>query len=105
MKSGIELIAQERQEQLEKHWRTITSDVELNGDYQLATAAVRMLFTPEDKGFDLIQNFDIFRPLGWDDRIWRKMINKTYKERLIIAGALVAAELDRLQAIEMNENH
>jgi len=35
-------------------------------------------------------------PNGWDVDIYKKMRNKSYKERLIIAGALIAAELDRL---------
>jgi hypothetical protein len=32
--TGIELIAQERQEQIEKHGRSIEQDVALNGDGQ-----------------------------------------------------------------------
>ena len=35
-------------------------------------------------------------PNGWDQEIWEKMIRKPHQERLIIAGALIAAELDRL---------
>lgn len=38
-------------------------------------------------------------PSDWDDTISLKMCSKSYKERLIIAGALIAAELDRLTAI------
>lgn len=39
MKSGIELIAAERQEQIEKHGRTIKSDIANNKDFQLSYAA------------------------------------------------------------------
>lgn len=39
-------------------------------------------------------------PTGWDKSIWAKMCSKSYKERLIMAGALIAAELDRLTSIE-----
>jgi hypothetical protein len=33
-------------------------------------------------------------------KIWNKMAFKPYKERLIIAGALIAAEIDRLQNLQ-----
>jgi hypothetical protein len=89
MKSGIELIAQERQEQVEKHGRTIDKDVRLNTNGQLSVAAgiLSQMFIPDN--MDLI-------PIGWDESIWNKMLCKPYKERLIIAGALIAAEIDRL---------
>ena len=88
--TGIELITQERQEQIEKHGRTIEKDILQNGSYQLSIAASKVLAFPAgDPSYQL-------PPLGWDVDIYRKMINKSYKERLIIAGALIAAELDRL---------
>lgn len=43
MKSGIELIAKERQEQIEKHGRTIEHDVENNDNEQLAMGAEMLL--------------------------------------------------------------
>lgn len=98
MKTGIELIAIERQEQIEKHGRTVEGDVLENTEYQLVSAASRMLFTPDDAGFDLMEH-DAFIPKGWDRGTWLKMIKKTYNERLIIAGALITAEIDRLQAL------
>lgn len=87
MKSGIELIAQERMEQVEKHGRTIHLDVIENSHRELRYGAVALLSD------DLRQ-----MPLAWDESICLKMINKPYKERLIIAGALIAAEIDRLNA-------
>ena len=39
MKTGIELIAQERAEQIEKHGRTIELDVKQNNHHQLSDAA------------------------------------------------------------------
>jgi len=41
-----------------------------------------------------------FTPKGWDHKIWEKMCHKNYKKRLIIAGALIAAEIDRLNSKE-----
>lgn len=90
MKTGIELIAIERQEQIEKHGRSIHDDVMLNNNYQLSDAASYMIkLYPSDAGD--------FLPKGWNERLFDKMCSKSYKERLIIAGALIAAEIDRLQ--------
>jgi hypothetical protein len=92
MKSGIELIAKERHEQLTKHGRTIEMDVLNNGNYQLSEAATK-LAADSIGGYWPTETL----PVGWDQEIWDKMTNKSYEERLIIAGALIAAEIDRLQ--------
>jgi hypothetical protein len=93
MKSGIELIAQERKEQIEKHHRTLEKDVKINTNSELSfVAALFCAPNPRDFGANPIVNC----PPKWDIRIFTKMINKPYKERLIIAGALIAAEIDRL---------
>lgn len=97
METGIELIAQERQEQIEKHGYTVASDVKRYArkiyDIQLAMAANALICDDGDGYFGAF-------PVDWDDAIATKMLDKPYKERLIIAGALIAAELDRLQALE-----
>ncbi len=41
-------------------------------------------------------------PAGWDKQIWEHMLKKKHKQRLIIAGALIAAEIDRITAVEEN---
>ncbi len=92
MKTGIELIAEERREQIEKHGRTIESDVRFNSHGELADAAVATL--DYDSGYS-----SIF-PLKWDEKIVDHIKNKSFFDRLIIAGALIAAELDRLQEVE-----
>lgn len=91
MISGIAAIAKERVEQVQKHKRTVDYDVHHNIDSQL-NDAIRILVRP----YDIIADGYII-PKGWDRNIWLKMIGKPYKERLIIAGALIAAEIDRLQ--------
>lgn len=90
MKTGIELIAKEREEQTIKHRRTVDEDVRFNTKGQLSVAAgiLSQKFIPDN--MDLI-------PKEWDEIIWSKMLRKSYRERLIIAGALIAAEIDRLQ--------
>lgn len=87
MKTGIELITEERREQLEKHGRTIEDDKVLNKRRQLRSAAYMLISE---------QAFIMDAPEGWDEKIWDKMRRKALKERLIIAGALIAAEIDRI---------
>lgn len=88
MKTGIELIAIERKEQIEKHGRTIENDVVENEDGQLKYGAVALL-TSLDEDF----------PAEWNYATCKKMMAKPELEKLIIAGAFIAAEIDRLQAI------
>jgi hypothetical protein len=93
--TGIELIAKERQEQLEKHGISVKNDVqfnsmmEYNGLPALPLAAIRLLD-------DSIQRV----PSHWDKKRLEHMQTKPYKERLIIAGAFIAAEIDRVQFID-----
>ena len=93
-KTGIELIAQERAEQIEKHGKSIEKDVEINKIGQLAAAAAVLshpdLSSPRKRFGGM--------PASWDDSICLRMCSKAKIERLIIAGALIAAEIDRLQA-------
>lgn len=96
MKTGIELIAQERKEQIEKHGRTVASDVEINKAYQLTEAAA-VLATEKFRSSK--QRFSMM-PDDWEDITSLKMCRKKRKERLIIAGALIAAELDKILALE-----
>ena len=98
MKTGIELISQERDEQILKHGRTTATDKLFNQEYQLCSGASCLLFSPADEVNDFAKEF-LFIPKDWDETIWNKMINKPYKERLIIAGALIAAEIDRIQTL------
>lgn len=90
MKTGIELIAQERKEQIEKHGRTVLQDVNFNKHHQLINGAIALIESNGPRGME--RNC----PKNWDFSIWKKMVGKPYKERLIIAGALIAAEIDRL---------
>lgn len=90
MKTGIELIKKEREEQILKHGRTTEKDMVENTEGQLRVAAMFLL-----DEINLCQ-----QPKNWDGQIWVKMQRKPLKERLVIAGALIAAEIDRLTAIE-----
>lgn len=97
MKTGIELIQTEREEQIHKHGRTIMKDVAHNSNrippfnmLPLRVAAGRLMgvlsgvpYHPE-----------------WNPKLCGKMDNKTDIEKLVLAGAFIAAEIDRLQALE-----
>jgi hypothetical protein len=96
--NGIELIAQERKEQIEKHGRSVALDVEHNKFDQLSEAAALLCTSSCHVGYD--SDRDNIVPHRWDEDVFAKMMVNTYKKRLIIAGALIAAEIDRLQALE-----
>ncbi len=98
MKTGIELIEIERKEQIEKHGRSVYYDLNMNTKYQLSFAAA-LMSAPDPREYAEAQN-NYGCPTGWDVDLWKKMINKGYLSRLVIAGALLAAEIDRLKAMQ-----
>lgn len=94
--TGIELIAKERQEQLEKHGISIENDATYNKAYQLTEGAAILateMFPTSRKRFAAM-------PSDWGDQQCLKMCNKPRFQRLVIAGALIAAELDKILAVE-----
>ncbi len=96
MKSGIELIAIERQEQIEKHGRTVELDVLQNSERQLVHAARMLLAGAIERENGC--------PKGWDQNIYNKMANKSSFERIIISASLLAAEADRIQNLQPTVN-
>lgn len=94
--TGIELIAKEREEQINKHGRTVESDSHINKEKQLSWVASTLISPLKIGAREKFASM----PIDWDEMTLLKMCLKGYKERLIIAGALIAAELDRLTAIE-----
>lgn len=94
MKTGIELITEERQKQIDKHGFTAEHHA-LNTDKwykesQLIEASIKLSYVIPDKK----------TPKNWSKPWFSNLCDRTHKERLIIAGALIAAELDRLNCIE-----
>ncbi len=97
MKSGIELIAEERHEQINKHGFDVSED-EYYKKGELKKAAL----------YCLLLNGRYY-PKNWQGWFKEKIAAKTLRlspiefdiEMLKIAGALIAAEIDRLQ----NFNH
>lgn len=85
--TGIELITKERQEQIEKHgFDAVHDSNNFHRKGELSDAAM----------YAIEQNPDDY-PSGWDNWFKDKLGIKSYKDRLIIAGALIAAEIDRIQ--------
>jgi len=87
MKTGIELIAKERDEQINKHGFNVTRDSGYAAN-QLIKAA---LFAINPDQFEW--------PYYWLESFRNKIMKKHILDRLVVAGALIAAEIDRLNAI------
>lgn len=94
--TGVQLIAHERREQIIKHKRTVANDVATNKAGALVAAAARltMMVWGYKNNDDLLPSW----PKHWDKVICAKMDAKTDFEKMIIAGAFIAADLDRRQA-------
>lgn len=93
--TGIEQITEERYKQMHKNKHTVYSDKLLNNEEQLIVAVEILLQNTPLNKVDMDQNFQC--PHKWNQEDFRSMLNKSYKERLIIAGALIAAEIDRIE--------
>lgn len=91
--TGVDFIAQERQEQIEKHNKSLKDDLYFNSGFQLAVAAEMLLASEHEEGIDS-ESY----PENWNHEVCMHMLSKPYKQKLIIAGALIAAEIDRLNA-------
>jgi hypothetical protein len=87
-KTGDELIAIERDEQVMKHGHTIASDLKKNNNGELLSAAL-----------SIIGGAELIYPRTWDIGIFNRSSTKTRQQRLVIAGALIAAEIDRLNLL------
>jgi hypothetical protein len=84
--SGVALIKEERRQQIEKHNKPVEYDAVVNNSRQLTYMATVLLG----------HVIGMVNPEGWNDDICQKMRDKKQVEKLAIAGALIAAEIDRL---------
>lgn len=111
MKTGIELITEERARQVEKEgWKATHDDKHKMAE--LATAAICYirnamawirLKETDDLGPELISNYKKYSPKvsywPWASKWWKP---KNEVRDLIKAGALIAAEIDRLQRMKQS---
>lgn len=94
--AGAQLILAERNKQLLKG-RSIENDVAGNTENQLLIAIRVLLWGPSVKDSQIEYAENQLKPINWDKAIWSKMIRKGFEKRLVIAGALIAAEIDRIR--------
>lgn len=85
MKTGIELITEERKEQIEKHGWDLSDDKSYSEEELLKAA----LFCIDQKRFEW--------PFYWMGIFRAKILNKSRVDQLKVAGAFIAAEIDRIQ--------
>lgn len=102
MKTGIELIAKERQRQIEVEGWTPEHDAEHWNHSLVKAAACYALGTRKfERTFGNDQNrvtldFDFW---PWHDDFWKPTPENRVKD-LVKAGALIAAEIDRLSQLK-----
>lgn len=86
--TGIELITQERKDQIEKHKFSLLHDQNEYKDHgDTLGGAMLYLLTGEDK----------YYPSNWEQYWKDRFSEKTDIEKLAIVGALAAAKIDLLQ--------
>jgi hypothetical protein len=96
MKSGAQLISTERREQMSKHKYNDSNDDEyVNGE--LKQAAIYALTCNDD----VVSNY----PKDWHPIFGDKCATKDEIGLLTVAGALIAAEIDRIRRLEEKENN
>lgn len=99
--TGIELIAQERQRQIEVEGWTVEHDKQYTGEkeHHLALAAACYAIPALHREYKnaLFVPTPLFWP--WLNDWWKPSPDNRIRE-LVKAGALIAAEIDRLQATE-----
>ena len=94
IESGVDLIAAERKRQIEEGW-DMDHDYIANNDEQLAQASA-LYALPECFRED---EYSVNNLWPWDKKWWKPTPNDRIRE-LAKAGALIAAEIDRLQRIQ-----
>lgn len=101
--TGIERIAAERKRQIEKEGWTAEHDAKfING--QLAGAAICYAMTENMRKFEGDMETGIMTRLWPFNKSWWKPSPDNRIRELEKAGALIAAEIDRLQAEANNDN-
>ena len=99
MKNGIELILEERERQIKVLGWSTEHDVKMHADDGLAIVAG--LYALPSKLRNLDNSFvGLPKDFPWERQYWKPSPENRIRE-LKIAGALIAAEIDRLQYKQM----
>ena len=99
---GARAIALERKDQIERFGFTgehHAKHPEFYNENQLIDAACMLASYNKDNEFTYMHRQKNMMPDNWNLEWWQKMIDKPLKERLEIAGAMIAAEWDRRRAL------
>jgi hypothetical protein len=100
MNEGIDIIVAERRRQIEKFdWSPAHDDQYVNGElllYAQYWMAMPELVEARKHAKVALQSM---QQTGWEDE-WFKYDERTPEQRLARAGALIAAEIDRLKRLE-----
>ena len=105
MESGVQLILRERLRQIQEEGWSKEHDDRHTGSELLGAARAYALVAYDQQG--KYKNTDYTSappaswPFNWDDEWWKP--SKDPKRNLVKAGALIAAELDRLLRKEEND--
>lgn len=94
-KSGVECILFERERQVEEEGWDYEHDTIANNNEQLVEAAALYALPEIRRAYE----YDINNLWPWDKKWWKPTPNDRIRE-LSKAGALIAAEIDRLQRIK-----
>ena len=94
MKSGIELITEERKRQIEVEGWMLEHDSIGNNNEELAQAAALYALPEVFRSYE----YGLRNIWPWDFKWWKPTPNDRVRE-LVKAGALIAAEIDRLNNI------
>ncbi len=95
MKTGIEIIAEERQRQIDvEGWDDEHDDI-ANNDEQLARAAATYALPEDYRSYE----YEVRNIFPFDLKWWKPTPDNRIRE-LAKAGALIAAEIDRLQRLK-----
>jgi hypothetical protein len=99
VKTGIELIAEERTRQIESEGWTTEHD-DSHADKQLAQAAACYATPANDRSYYYLTSARRRVPSlwPWNVSFWKPTPDDRVRE-LVKAGALIAAEIDRLQRL------
>lgn len=98
MKTGVELIAAERARQVEREgWTPQHDDAHSTGEMADAAACYASLSSAQSRDVDSCADYALPDSWPWDADWWKP---KDRLRNLVRAGALIAAEIDRVQRAE-----
>lgn len=97
--NGAEAIAAERRRQIEAEGYDASHD-DMATRYQLGHAALGYIMAATCAQRDIAASLPPPRNWPWDEKYWKP---KDPRHNLVVAGALIAAEIDRIDRLQKAE--